>query len=161
MLPLLESPGLRIIDPTKAGDGYWNYEKMATQTEDVMHALQVFEPNIQQLHQYDWSSGHKKNKEGGLALSSMNFTFDGKGGLSLRDSELSDDSVGDDDIIAMMYESVVEGNVAVWSLTKPLPKEGVLVEEHNCRVCAGGTQTMSFAAEEKCPPPPFYSLYAP
>ena len=30
MLPLLESPGLRIIDPTKAGDGYWNYEKMAT-----------------------------------------------------------------------------------------------------------------------------------
>ena len=27
MLPLLESPGLRIIDPTKAGDGYWNYEK--------------------------------------------------------------------------------------------------------------------------------------
>ena len=29
MLPLLESPGLRIINPTKAGDGYWNYEKMA------------------------------------------------------------------------------------------------------------------------------------
>ena len=102
MLPLLESPGLRIIDPTKAGDGYWNYEKMATQTEDVMHALQVLEPNIQQLHQYDWSSGHKKNKEGGLDLSSMNFNFGGKGGLSLRDSELSDDSVGDDDVIAMM-----------------------------------------------------------
>ena len=27
MLPLLESPGLHIIDPTKAGDGYWKYEK--------------------------------------------------------------------------------------------------------------------------------------
>ena len=27
MLPLLESPYLRIIDPTKAGDGYWSYEK--------------------------------------------------------------------------------------------------------------------------------------
>ena len=28
MLPLLESPGLRIIDPTKDGDGYYNYEKL-------------------------------------------------------------------------------------------------------------------------------------
>ena len=62
MPPLLESPGLRIIDPTKAGDGYWNYEKMATQTVDVMYALQVLEPGIQKIHQYDWSSCHKKNK---------------------------------------------------------------------------------------------------
>ena len=46
MLPLLESPGLRIIDPNKAGDGYWNYNKMATHTKDVMHALQVLETNI-------------------------------------------------------------------------------------------------------------------
>ena len=41
----------------------------------------------------------------------MNFYFGGKGGLSLRDSELSDDSVGDDDVIAMMYKSVVEGSL--------------------------------------------------
>ena len=28
MLPyLVESPGLRIINPTAAGDGYWNYDK--------------------------------------------------------------------------------------------------------------------------------------
>ena len=33
--------GLRIIEPNKAGDGYWNHENMAAQTEDVMHALQV------------------------------------------------------------------------------------------------------------------------
>ena len=46
MLDLLESPGLRIIHPTKAGDGYWNYEKMATQTEDIMHAMKVLEPDI-------------------------------------------------------------------------------------------------------------------
>ena len=65
MLPLLESPGLRIIDPTKACDGYWNYEKIDTQTVDVMHSLRVLEPDIQQIHQCDWSSGHKKNKIGG------------------------------------------------------------------------------------------------
>ena len=46
MLPLKETPGLRIISPTKAGDGYWNYEKMARQTEDVMCALRVLEPDI-------------------------------------------------------------------------------------------------------------------
>ena len=27
MDPLDSSPGLKIIDPTKAGDGYWNFEK--------------------------------------------------------------------------------------------------------------------------------------
>ena len=47
MLPLLESPGLCIIDPAKASDGYCNYEKMTTHTLDVMHALQVLEPDIQ------------------------------------------------------------------------------------------------------------------
>ena len=80
MLPLLEIPGLRIIDPTKAGDGYWNYEKMSTQTVDVMHALPILEPGIQQIHQYDWSSGHKKNEVGGLAIPSIHFKFGGKGG---------------------------------------------------------------------------------
>ena len=53
---------------------------MATQTVDVMHALQVLEPDIQQIRQYDWSSGYKKNKVGGLAISIMNFKFGGKGG---------------------------------------------------------------------------------
>ena len=83
MLPLAETPGLRIIDPTKAGDGYWNYEKIAYQTQDVMHAMSVLKPDIQQLHQYNWSSGHKKSKEGGLAVSSMNLNYGGKGGKSL------------------------------------------------------------------------------
>ena len=83
MLPLAESPGLRIIDPTKAGDGYWNYEKMAYHMQDVMHAMSVLEPDIQQLHQYDWSSGHKKYTEGGLAVSSTSLNYGGKGGKSL------------------------------------------------------------------------------
>ena len=81
MLPSLkESPGLRIINPTKAGDGSWNYEKMARQTEDVLWALQVLDLNIQQIHNYDWSSGHAKAKEGGVAISSMNLNYGGKGG---------------------------------------------------------------------------------
>ena len=80
MLPLLESPGFCIIDTTEAGDGYWNYEEIGTHTVDAMQALQVMEPDIQQIHQYGWSSGHKKNKLGGLAISIMDFKFGGKGG---------------------------------------------------------------------------------
>ena len=84
---------------------------MAAQTEDVMHALQVLEPDIQQLHQYDWSSGHKKSKDEGLAISSMNFNFGGKGGKKIRDSELSEDLAGDDDVPALMYETIAEAFV--------------------------------------------------
>ena len=34
------------------------------------------------------------------------------------------------------------------------------MKEHDCRVRAGDTQTMTFSAEEEHPPPPFYYLYA-
>ena len=57
----------------------------------MMHALSILEPEVQQLHQYDWSSGHKKGLEGRLAISSMNFRFGGKGGKELCDTELSED----------------------------------------------------------------------
>ena len=170
MLPdLKESPGLRIINPTKAADGYWNYEKMAVQTEDVMHALQVLEPTVQQLHQYDWSSGHKKGKEGGLAISSMNFNYGGKGGKSLRDTALSDGSVGEDETMAMMYELVVSGPLgpdgvrlpSMWSLIRPPETDGTIVIELDCRVRDGDTQSMSFGPARDNPPPPFYDLRAP
>ena len=79
MTDLESSPGLKIIDPTKAGDGYWNFEKMSLQTQDVIHALDFLEPDIQQLHQFDWSSGHAKSREGGLLISNMNYGYGGKG----------------------------------------------------------------------------------
>ena len=71
--------------------------------------LEVLEPDNQHLHQYDWSSGQKKSKDEGLAISSMNFNFDGKGGKKIRDSELSEDSAGDDDVPALMYDTIAEG----------------------------------------------------
>ena len=123
MEPLLESPGLCIIDPTKAGDGYWNYKKMATQTEYLMHALQELETEIQQLHQFDWSSGHKKGKEGALNISNTSFNFGGKGGKRMRESELSEDLVGDEHFMAMMYESINAGSPLVWYLTKTSAEE--------------------------------------
>ena len=39
----------------------------------------------------------------------MNFKFGGKGGKKIRDSELSEDSAGDDDAPALMYKTIAEG----------------------------------------------------
>ena len=84
-----------------------------------------------------------------MAISSMNFNFGGKGGKKIRDSELSEDSAGDDDVPALMYETIVEGLCLVWSLTMPPAKEGVRVKVHDYRVRAGDSQSMSFAAVSK------------
>ena len=94
MPQLKSSPGLKIIDPTKAGDEYWNFEKMSIQTQDVIHALDCLEPEIQQLHQFDWSSGHAKTRDGGLLISNMNYGYGVKGGKKLRDTLITDGCVG-------------------------------------------------------------------
>ena len=86
---------------------------MANQTEDVLHALHVLETHIQQLHNYNWSSGHNKGKEGVLAIASMNFNYGGKGGKSLNNTELTEYSVGDDEKQTLMYAIMVEGGTSV------------------------------------------------
>ena len=42
----------------------------------------------------------------------------------------------------------------------PPAKEGVRVKVHGCRVRAGDSQSMSFAAAEENPRPPWYNLDA-
>ena len=43
----------------------------------------------------------------------MIFWFGGKGGKELCDTELFEEAVGNNDITAIMYESIVEGRTAV------------------------------------------------
>ena len=93
MNPLKESPGFVIIEPTKIADGYWDYENISIQAQGVMYSLGVLHQNVQQLHQYDWSSGHAKSREGGLLISNM-YIYYGSAAKKLRDSILTDDDVG-------------------------------------------------------------------
>ena len=94
-------------------------------------------------------------------IASMNFNYGGKGGKSLHNTELTEDSVGDDEKQALVYAIIIEGGPSVWSLTKPAQKKGVFVKEHECRVRAGNNQSMSFAKAETNPPAPSYALKAP
>ena len=128
-----------------------------------MCALQVLELDIQAVFQFDWPSRHKKSKakEGGLAISSMNFKFGDKRGKGLRDTGWGEDSVGDGDTLAVMYEILVEGEPSVWSLVKPDDKEDVVVKQHDCHVRARDTQYISFGDVTTNPPPPFYASNAP
>ena len=131
---------------------------MSLQTQDVIHALDCLEPNIQQLHQFDWSSGHAKGREGGLLISNMNYGYGGSGGKSLRDTELSDGCVGD--APAVIFEVQVDES-RTYHLRQPVQTEGVKIIKHNCRVYSGDVQSMSFGGKECQPLPPFLNVSAP
>lgn len=115
MTELKQSPGCVIIDPTKSGDEYWNYEKYSAQTQDVIHTMDVLEPDHQQLHQFDWSSEHAKSQEGGLMnSSSMNMNYGGKGGKYMRDTEITADCLGEGKVF--LYRLKDESRDISWSL---------------------------------------------
>lgn len=42
----MESPGIIVIEPTKDANGYWNFNKMSKQTQDVILALDTLECNV-------------------------------------------------------------------------------------------------------------------
>ena len=127
-----------------------------------MHALNTLEPTIQQLHNFDWSSGHAKSQDCGLLISSMNMKYGGVGGKQLRDSELTDDCVGDESVEAFLYYVDSEDG-PYWSREVPEAVEYDLrVTRYDCRVYAGDIQHFSFIEKEGSDPcPPFYDLTAP
>ena len=160
MEPLMESPGCRIIEPSKDGDGYWNFDKMSVQTQDIMAAMDTLEPEIQQLHQFDWSSGHAKSREGGLLVSSMNLNYGGVGGKQLRDTELTEDNVGNGE--AFLYKTENKRGKVKWFKNKPTRvKKNETLTKVDCRVYAGDMQNMSFGEKASHPPPPFNYVDAP
>ena len=47
---------------------------------------------------------------------------------------MSEDFVWDNGVTDMIYESITEGRPAVWSIPKPVAKNIVSVQDHDCRV---------------------------
>ena len=107
--PLDESPCLRFLvygkesttdakgKEKKTGkQGSWNGDKMCKQIEDVLDLFD-FLPEYkgkQLILQIDWSSGHSKKQEGGLAVGELNWGWGGDQGLPMRDSKLTAKDLG-------------------------------------------------------------------
>ena len=114
-----------------------------------MHAMDVLDSKIQQLHQYDWSSGHARSQEGGLLIASMNFSYGGVGGKLLRDSVLTDGCVGDDDVF--LYYVVTADKKAYWSREELVVDDDATVTKYDCRVRVDDTQDF-FLVRKKATP---------
>jgi hypothetical protein len=68
---LTESPFVRYMDVGENREGYWDYNRMVIQLEDVVDCLKVLHPNFDYLILFDHSSGHAKKRIGGLDASKM------------------------------------------------------------------------------------------
>jgi hypothetical protein len=84
-----ESPFVKLFETGANADGYWNYNQMAVQLEDVMDCCSVLWPQYDHVFLFDSSSGHKKKRPDGLDAGKMN---SGYGGVQphIRDSKIVD-----------------------------------------------------------------------
>ena len=68
---LTESPFIRYIEVGENREGYWDYNHMVIQLEDVVDCLKFVHPEFDYLILFDHSSGHSKKRIGGLDASKM------------------------------------------------------------------------------------------
>ena len=59
-------------------EGYWNFDQMALQVEDIYNVLVVKYPHFDFFLLLDQSSGHGKMREGSLNVNSMGMRWDGR-----------------------------------------------------------------------------------
>jgi hypothetical protein len=79
--PLLlagKSPFLTYFDYGENKEGYWDYNHMVLQFEDVVDCLKVMHPQVHFVFLFDHSSGHAKQRPDGLNAAKMNRSFGGK-----------------------------------------------------------------------------------
>jgi hypothetical protein len=98
---LTKSPFLRLLEHGQGKDGYWTYNHMVLQIEDVLYSMTTLFPDpgnpsrcIYDLgFELDHSSGYEKYREGGLSCMSSILNL-GHGGQQrkMRETLLDDDT---------------------------------------------------------------------
>jgi len=71
---------VRFFDVGINEEGYWNYNQIALQVEDVFDALAIKYPQYDIVFMMDQSSGHGKMREGALNANLMSVKYGGKQG---------------------------------------------------------------------------------
>ena len=84
---LKENPFLRLLEHGQGKDGYWTYNHMVLQIEDVMDCMAVLFPDVSDprkcwfdvCFELDHSSGHAKDRTDGLSTlpTALNFGIGG------------------------------------------------------------------------------------
>jgi hypothetical protein len=77
-LSLSKSPFLTYFDYGENKEGYWDYNHMVLQFEDVVDCLKVMHPHYHFVFLFDHSSGHAKQRPDGLNATRMNKSYGGK-----------------------------------------------------------------------------------
>jgi hypothetical protein len=87
------NPFTRIFEVGIDKEGYWTFNHMSLQHDDVVDCLQVLFPNHDFVFYYDQSSGHCKKKSDGLNVHEMNKKW---GGLQrhMRSTCITDGCLG-------------------------------------------------------------------
>ena len=71
------SPFCTYFDVGSNGDGYWTYDHMAVQFEDLVDCLVNIFPDFDFAFLFDHSSGHARKQKDGLNEKNMNFEWGG------------------------------------------------------------------------------------
>ena len=87
------SPGLVFFNYGSARDGYWDNALFLEQVEEFLDAFDALHPDKQLLLEIDWSAGHGKQKEDGLAVQRMNINWGGKQPI-MHSSKITSECLG-------------------------------------------------------------------
>ena len=75
---LTESPFVRQLEYGARKEGYWTYESMVIQLEDIVDVLIVLYPQYDYLLMFDHSNGHDRMQPDGLNANNINKLYGGK-----------------------------------------------------------------------------------
>ena len=138
--PLDISPGRRYLEYGKNRDGYWGYEDIAKQVNDVIDMYETLRPDRQVVVEVDWSSGHSKTQEDGLSVRKLNITI----GRERKGAAFIPKTIG---------RGIADGGVILGpGCYNP---DGVM---HNCR--PGGRQNFAFKRGDEVNPKEADGKYA-
>ena len=90
--PLTTTPFVRKLEYGNTNEGYWSYECMILQLEDIIDILQHQFPEFDFVFLFDHSNGHDRLQPIGLNLNKISIRFGGKQPI-MRESKLNDDEL--------------------------------------------------------------------
>ena len=133
--PLDASPGARFLQYGKNREGYWGYNEIARQVADVIDVYETIYPEHQVVIEVDWSSGHAKAQDDGLAVVRMNVNI-GQNRMKTKTKTF---------IPKTLNTGIADGGVVI---DTGCVKAGG--ELHNIRI--GGRQHFAFGRRDKINP---------